>query len=62
MTRRNVFDNICKCQSNIKKIFGKQSRSRSLEVGDMVFLWDQKNEKLGKHKKFDSLWLGSYII
>ena len=28
----------------------------------MVLLWDCKNEKLGKHKKFDSLWLGPCII
>ena len=60
--RRTTFDNICKSQSNIKKIFNKSSRSRSLQVGDMVLLYDRKNEKLGKHKKFDSLWLGPYII
>lgn len=28
----------------------------------MVLLWDRKNEKPGKHKKFDSLWLGPYMI
>ena len=61
-TRRIAFDNICKSQSNIKKSFDRSSRSRSFQVGDMVLLWDRKNEKLGKHKKFDSLWLGPYII
>eukprot|EP00253_Pinus_taeda_P002057 PITA_02057 len=60
--RRTAFDAICKNQSNIKKSFDKNSRSRSLQVGDMVLLWDRKNEKPGKHKKFDSLWLGPYII
>eukprot|EP00253_Pinus_taeda_P002379 PITA_02379 len=60
--RRTAFDAICKNQSNIKKSFDKYSRSRSLQVGDMVLLWDRKNEKPGKHKKFDSLWLGPYII
>lgn len=60
--RRTAFDAICKNQSNIKKSFDKSSRSISLQVGDMVLLWDRKNEKPGKHKKFDSLWLGSYII
>eukprot|EP00253_Pinus_taeda_P021486 PITA_21486 len=60
--RRTTFDAICKNQSNIKKRFDKFSRSRSLQVGDMVLLWDRKNEKPGKHKKFDSLWLGPYII
>ncbi len=61
-TRHTTFDNICKSQSNIKKSFDKYSRSRSLQVGDMVLLWDRKNEKPGKHKKLDSLWLGPYII
>eukprot|EP00253_Pinus_taeda_P012470 PITA_12470 len=60
--RRTAFEAICKNQSNIKKSFDKCSRSRSLQVGDMVLLWDRKNEKPGKHKKFDSLWLGPYII
>eukprot|EP00253_Pinus_taeda_P017139 PITA_17139 len=60
--RRTAFEPICKNQSNIKKSFDKCSRSRSLQVGDMVLLWDRKNEKPGKHKKFDSLWLGPYII
>jgi len=60
--RRTAFDAICKNQSNIKKSFDKFSRSRSLQVGDMVLLWDRKNKKPGKHKKFDSLWLGPYII
>eukprot|EP00253_Pinus_taeda_P008783 PITA_08783 len=60
--RRTAFDAICKNQSNIKKSFDKNSRSSSLQVGDMVLLWDRKNEKPGKHKKFDSLWLGPYII
>ena len=61
-TRRTAFETACKNQSNIKKSFDKCSRSRSLQVGDMVLLWDRKNEKPGKHKKFDSLWLGPYII
>jgi len=61
-TRRKALDNMYKNQSNIKKRFDKSSRSRSLQVGDMVLLWDRKNEKLGKHKKFDSLWLGPYPI
>ena len=42
-----------KNQSNIKKIFDKKSRPRSLLVGDMVLLWDLKNEKLGKKIEFE---------
>ena len=29
---------------------------------DMVLLWDRRHENLGNHGKFDSLWLGPYII
>ena len=61
-THRKALDNMYKNQSNIKKSFDKSSRSRSLQVGDMILLWDRKNEMLGKHKKFDSFWLGPYII
>ena len=60
--RRTAFEAICKNQSNIKKSFDKCSRSRSLQVGYTVLLWDRRNEKPGKHKKFDSLWLGPYVI
>ena len=37
-TRTKDFDSICKNKSNIKKSFDKSSRSRSLQVGDMVLL------------------------
>jgi hypothetical protein len=33
-----------------------------LELGDTVLLWDKGREKPGKHGKFDSLWLGPYVI
>lgn len=57
-----LFDYMCKNQSNIKKRFDKSSQSRSLQVGDMVLIWDRKSEKPGKYKKFYSLWLRPYII
>jgi hypothetical protein len=31
-------------------------------IGDTVFLWDRGREKPGKNEKFDSLWLGPYLI
>jgi len=31
-------------------------------IGDIVLLWDKGREKPGKHDKFDSLWLGPYLI
>ena len=27
-----------------------------------MLLWDKRREKPGKHGKFDSLWMGPYII
>jgi hypothetical protein len=27
-------------------------------VGDLVLIWDARNEDKGKHGKFDHLWLG----
>jgi hypothetical protein len=32
------------------------------QVGNLVLLWDKKNEKSGDRGKFDSLWLGPYLI
>jgi len=34
------------------------SRPRTFHKGDTVLLWD----KSGQHGKFDSLWIGPYII
>jgi hypothetical protein len=31
-------------------------------IVDTVFLWDKGREKPWKHGKFDSLWLGPYVI
>jgi hypothetical protein len=49
-------------QSKVKKAFYKSARKRDFLVGDTVFLWDKGREKPGKHGKFDSLWLGPYVI
>ena len=61
-TRRRAFENCCKNQSKVKRNFDKSSRNRGFSNGDMVLLWDRRNEKPGNHGKFDSLWLGPYII
>jgi hypothetical protein len=37
-------------------------RPRTFQKDDMVLLWDKRKEKPGKHGKFDSLWMGPYII
>ena len=42
--------------------FDKTTRKRVFSIGDTVLLWDKRREKLGKHGKFDSLWLGPFMI
>ena len=49
-------------RSRLKRTFDKSARSRPFQIGDMVLLWDKRREKPRKHRKFDSLWLGPYII
>ena len=61
-TRRRAFEHCCKNQSKVKINFDKSSRNRMFSNNDMVLLWDRRNEKPGNHGKFDSLWLGPYII
>jgi ribonuclease HI len=61
-TRRKAFDQICRNQSKVKKAFDMSARQRDFIVGDTVLLWDKGREKPGKHGKFDSLWLGPYLI
>lgn len=61
-TRRGAFEHCCKNQSRVKRNFDKSSRNRMFSNNDMVLLWDRRNEKPGNHGKFDSLWLGPYII
>jgi hypothetical protein len=49
-------------QEKVKKTFDKSSKQRDFQTGDTVLLWDKRREKLGNHDKFDSLWIGPYII
>jgi hypothetical protein len=60
--RRKAYDQNCKNQSKVKKAFDKSVRQRDFMIGDTVLLWDKGREKPGKHGKFDSLWLGPYLI
>ena len=60
--RRKAYDQNFKSQEKTKKAFDKSARQRDFKVGDTVVLWDKGREKPGKHEKFDSLWLGPYVI
>ena len=60
--RRKALDHSIKNQDKIKRTFEKSARTRPFQIGDTALLWDKRREKRGKHGKFDSLWLGPYII
>jgi hypothetical protein len=60
--RRKAYDHNCKNQSKVKKAFDRSARQRDFMIGDTFLLWDKGREKPGKHGKFDSLWLGPYLI
>ena len=50
-------------QNCIKRWFDKKSVGKAnFGVGDLVLKWDKSHEDQGKHRKFQSLWIGSYIV
>lgn len=46
----------------MKKIFDKKAKLKSFREGDLVIKWDADKAKVGRHKKFDTLWSGPYVI
>jgi hypothetical protein len=60
--KRKAYDQNCRNQSKVKKAFDGSTRQRDFMIGDTVLLWDKGREKPGKQGKFDSLWLGPYLI
>ena len=61
-SRREAFQQIVTQQGKTKEQFDLHARDREFKVGDIVLLWDKRYEKPGKHAKFDSLWLGPYVV
>ena len=45
----------------LKSHFDSHFHPRTFSEGDLVLVYDQANDKLGKGK-FDSMWYGPYII
>lgn len=46
----------------MKYLFDKRATTRKFQPDDLVLQWNVRVEDKGKHKKFESLWLGPYII
>ena len=43
-------------------MFDKREKVDNFQVGDWVLKWDAVRQDKGKHKKFDSLWIGPFVI
>ena len=61
-TREEVYIRSQVVQEKIKKAFDKRTKAEDLYLGDKVLKWDSRREEKGKHRKFDFLWKGPYII
>ena len=61
-SRINSLDQSIINLDKVKRTFDRSTRPGSFQVGDTVLHWDKRREKPEKHEKFDSLWLGPYII
>ena len=44
-----------------KSHFDSHVHPRTFSEGDLVLIYDQANDKLGK-KKFESMWYGPYVV
>lgn len=50
-------------QNRIKRWFDNKSTGKAnFDVGDLVLKWDKPHEDKGKRTKFQSMWIGSYIV
>ena len=49
-------------QQRIKGMFDKREKVDNFQVGDWVLKWDVVRQDKGKHGKFDSFWIGPFVI
>eukprot|EP00253_Pinus_taeda_P018289 PITA_18289 len=57
-TREEVFQNNCKLQERIKKIYDWKAKADTFQLDEVVLRWDARHEDKGKHGKFENLWKG----
>ena len=43
-------------------MFDKKEKVDNFQVGDWVLKWDTIRKDKEKHGKFDSLWIGPFVI
>ena len=46
----------------IKTFFYRKEKTENFQVGDWVLKWDIVRQDKEKHGKFDSLWIGPFVI
>jgi hypothetical protein len=46
----------------MKEIFDKKAKEDIFQTGDLVLKWDAYRQDKGNHGKFDTLWIGPFII
>ena len=60
--REQVIGELEAHQQRIKGMFDKRAKASNFQVRDWVLKWDAVRHDKGKHGKFDSLWIGSFVI
>eukprot|EP00253_Pinus_taeda_P012708 PITA_12708 len=61
-TREEVFQNTCKLQERIKKIYDRKEKADTFQLDEVVLRWDARHEDKGKHGKFENLCKGPYKV
>jgi len=49
-------------QWSIKRYFDQSTTVNNFQKGELVLLWNEAEEKSSMHTKFESLWIGPYIV
>jgi len=61
--RQNAKEKIYLHQIHIKRWLDKKSTGKNeFSVGDLVLKWDKTHKDKGKHTKFQSLWIRSFVV
>ena len=60
--REQVIEKLEARQQRIKGMFDKRAKADNFQVGDWVLKCDVVRKDKGKHGKFDSLWIGPFVI
>lgn len=51
-----------KIELQSKYLFDKRISLRKFQISDVVLQWNAKGHDKGKHKKFESLWIGPFVV